>query len=155
MANRVLLNQSALKVSQAGVDVSSATPAQLLFSSDWSAMGIIQSGTISVTTGSWSYSGQTGRYSPTVGLVKSFSSPPLCAFYLVQGSEMVPVGFGSGAILGWLRTGSGLFQENRCLGHIQVGTSNIQARFMFDKQYTPGLPVPTFSVRYFVFDYNT
>lgn len=153
MANRILLNNNALRVSQPGVNVLSATPAQLLFSSDWSAMGIVASGTYSIGTGSWSGSSNTRTHNGTINLPKTFPSPPAVAFYLVTGGVLVPVGFGSGCFFGWVRNGSS--GQNRALAHAQVTNSQIEIRAMFDKQYTPGLVVPSFDIRYFVFDYNT
>ncbi len=153
MANRILLDSSALKVSQPGINVFTASPAQLLFSSDWSAMGIILAGTYTIGTGSWSGSGNTRTHNGTINLPKTFPSPPAVAFYLLASGAMVPVGFGSGCFFGWLRNGSS--GQNRALAHAQVTNSQIQIRAMFDKQYTPGLVVPSFAIRYFVFDYNT
>ena len=153
MANRVLLNSSALKVSQAGVNVLTATDAQLLFSADWAAMGIVQSGTYTVGTGSWSGSADTRSHSGTISLSKTYPSPPLCAFYISTGGVMVPVGFGSGAYFGWRRPQGANF--DRVLGHFQVTTTQIEVEAMFTKQYTPSLAVPSFSINYFVFDYDT
>lgn len=156
MVNRVLLNNSALSVSQAGVNVLSATPAQLLFSSDWNAMGVVQQGTYTIGTGNWTGSNTNFRsHTGTITLNKTFTSPPFCAFFNVVSGAMIPVGFGSGAFFGGVRGSGGSGGEDCTLVHTQVGTSSITVQAIYDKQYTPSLAVPTFSIRYFVFDYNT
>lgn len=48
MANRVLLNSKALKVSQPGVDVLTAPPALLMFNSDHRCIRLIQRGVVTV-----------------------------------------------------------------------------------------------------------
>lgn len=151
MANRVLLNSSALRVSQAGANVLTASPAQLLFSSDWSAMTLAQVGTYTVS--SWSGSGDLRAHNGSITLSKTYPSPPAVAFYLINSGSYSPVGFGSGCFFGWLRNaGSG---DCSALCHFQVGNSSITVAAMYDKQATPSLAVPSWAVRYFVFDFNT
>ena len=45
MANRILLDDTGLKISKPGVNVLTASPVDFLFNSDWSQVGILQSGT--------------------------------------------------------------------------------------------------------------
>lgn len=66
LANRVLIHPDGMKISKPGVDVLSASNAQLLFSSDWTHPSLWLRGTIIASYG----------VTTTVYFGKSFSRPP-------------------------------------------------------------------------------
>lgn len=70
MANRVLLDTSGLKISAPGVDVLSALPSALIYSSDWAGIGLLLKG-MSYTNGT----------TVTVPFGKTFERPPLINLY--------------------------------------------------------------------------
>lgn len=147
MANRVVLSQNGLKVSKPGFNALTAGALGLQFSSDWSAMGVYQTGTHVVN----SWSGNSATDIRTITFNKTFASPPFCAFYL-QGSDFIsPLGFGNGFSFALDNDGS---QNNIANLVAQVSSTGILVRAMFRKDMNPGLSVPTFSMRYFVFDNN-
>lgn len=147
MVRRVLVNSSGLKVSQSGVDVLSATSLQLNFNSDWSALGVVQSGTYNVA---WS-GGNTSRVSQTFPLVKTFPSPPFCAFFLVRSGTLIPIGLGNG--FSYVMEGDGSPTIASCLV-ARVSADNIVFTAMYNKEGNPGRSNPPYSVRFFVFDNN-
>lgn len=156
MANRVLMNASGFKVSKPGVDVLAAGNINLSFSSDWSAMGVIQSGSYNVS----GWSGSTGSHYGSIALVKSFASPPFCAFFLDSGSYMAPLGYGNGFTLMIDRNDGDITNpDSRSCLVAQVGTSSISISAMYFKTplgSPPGgtAPTPTYAIKYFVFDRN-
>ncbi|MGO7308776.1 hypothetical protein ACCS91_33515 [Rhizobium ruizarguesonis] len=68
MANRILLDASGLKISSPGFDVLTTGNANLLFSSDWSALSILMVGSVTVpANGSQTvFFGRTFTRSPIV-----------------------------------------------------------------------------------------
>lgn len=150
MANRVLLNATGLKVSQAGVNVLTAAQSQLLFSSDWSALGLVQSGSYNVN--SWSGSANLRSHSGSIALNKTHSAPPFMLFYWVYSGSNVPIGMGSGALFGIIRGGAVGFDS--VMASFVASTTSIAVRAYYDKQATPSLAVPNMTFRYFIFDYG-
>lgn len=148
MVNRVLLD-TGLKVSQPGVDVLSANPLQLLFNSDWSGLGVVQSGT---WTAPWP-GGSTMDVGGFINFTKTFSSIPFCAFFLVRGGYMSPLGYGNGFFTSVRNSDSGTQSRSALLA--QVSTTGIQFRAMLYRVSNPGLVNVDYTVRYFVFDRNT
>lgn len=149
MTGRVLLNGSGLKVSKPGIDVLTASPGGLQFSSDWSAFGQFTSGSYGV---GWSVlSGEKGRHDGSISFGKTFPTKPAVWFYLQSSGGLVPIGNASGfSLFGSDGTGS----PPRTFGVIaQVGVSGIAVTAYYDKK-TSGWPAPSVAFQYRVFEYN-
>lgn len=145
MVDRVLLNSSGLKVSVPGQSVLTATAGQLLFSSDWSAMGLIQQGSYTVP-----WSGTTSYGS--IALSKTYASPPFCIFMLVApGGYSTVLGYGLGFNM-ILDRGESSPSSRTCLV-VEVGTSSIAVSAMYYRK-TSGITVPVYDLEYYVFDNN-
>lgn len=147
MVRRVLINSSGMKVSKPGIDVIGASLLNLNFNSDWSALGLVQSGTY---TPAWS-GGVTSNVSQSFALVKTFPSPPFCAFFFARPGYLIPVGLGNG--FSYAMYGNGTPQPRSCIA-ARVGNSSIQFSAMYNKNGNTGIPTPPFSVQFFVFDNN-
>lgn len=72
MANRVLLDQNGLKVSMPGRNVLTDSNVDLLFTSDWPTLGVVEQGTQVVSWGG----GNSGSYDQSVYFDRPFSSIP-------------------------------------------------------------------------------
>jgi hypothetical protein len=145
MVNRVLLNTSGLKVSKPGADVLSAGPGDLLFSSDWSALGLFTQGSISA---SWSTNLETGWWVQSVPFGKTFATPPAVFFEIdVGGNVMVPMGDTSGFIVA--------FQGNPADRFMWVATQVTTTGINFIARYfKDGWAQPALTVRYTVLFYD-
>lgn len=79
MPNRVLLNAAGLKVSKPGIDVLTATDAQLVFNSNYSMV-------VPLIRGRFLIEARDGEGTPantrTIGFGRTFSTVPLCLFYV-------------------------------------------------------------------------
>lgn len=148
MVARVVVNQNGMKVSKPGLDVLTAGAANLQFSSDWSAMGVIQSGVHTIN----SWGGNSATDIRTIAFNKTFASPPFCAFFLESPSYLTPLGFGNGFSIAVSRQQI----TNDAIAQLvaQVSTSGILVSAMFNKNNNTGVVVPSFVMRYFVFDNN-
>lgn len=81
MANRVLLNEGGLKISKSGVNVLTATPSQLQFTSDYTQFGSYKNGQFSINYNSVSVLTTAVTYGETL------PKAPGCSLYLVDGSN--------------------------------------------------------------------
>lgn len=151
MVNRVLLNANALRVSKAGVDVLSAGLGSLQFNSDWSALGLLTTGTVS---DSWSAIGSyAGTSVTTVNFGRTFATPPLVFFEIdAGGGAFIPIGDAAGF--------SFHLQENSIPSTpryfyivAQVTTTGIDFKARYDK-VNGSWTTPHFTVRYTVMYYN-
>jgi len=150
MTNRILLNAGGLKISNPGADVLTAAGRFLHFSSDWSQLGQYAQG--SATT-SWAVSGEVGTWTQSIGLGKTFASPPQVFFERdLGGGKFCPLGGASGFT--YSVTDTSLGGTPRYFWVIaEVTTSQIILTARYDKR-TSGWTQPQFTTRYTVFQYN-
>ena len=149
MTNRVLMNSGVLKVSKPGVNVITAGPQDLAFSSDFSMFGFYRQGTLSYN---WS-GGNLGEYSNNVPLGKTFATPPLVFFQLSLGD-------GRYATLG--NTSGFSFEKENYASEFPcymacwavVTTTHIQFRGRYNRPDEEDHLSRSFSVRYSIYEYN-
>lgn len=96
MTRRVLLNSTGLHVSRPGVDVLGAAKVNLLFSSDWSQVGLFERGSVTLSWGGGSSGSSAGSWSQAVNLSETFDGIPMVAFTLRRGGVTTTVGDISG-----------------------------------------------------------
>lgn len=156
MVQRVLLNQSGLKVSKPGVNVLTAGPGQLNFSSDWAGMDVYTRGDVSFN---WQIRGD-GKIGDvpmfTRMLGKTFPTIPFVLFYWDAGGGYVPAGYGHGfALSKKLNDGGGTTgQVNSTWAAVGlVHTDRIDFAGDFIKRVA-SMPTPVVNIHYVVFDHN-
>jgi len=152
MVARVLLNSSGLKVSKPGIDVLSAGFSNLQFSSDWSAMTIVQRG---VHSPAWSVSGLYGTYNSSIAFVKTFSTVPFVLFYqILPSGARTQIGSGPTFIFQFDRNETATpTLDSRFGASAKVFTDRIDLNYVYRKR-TSGVPTPVFNIEYIVFDNN-
>lgn len=149
MTNRVLLNANALRVSKAGVDVLTAGLGNLQFNSDWSALGVLTSGTVS---DSWSTSGNEGWWATTIGFGRTFASAPLVFFeFDVGGGKFIAVGDSSGFQIKLIDGAPPTQKYFWIVAQATTTGINFYARY---NMQTSSWTQPHFTVRYTVMYYN-
>lgn len=150
MVNRILLNSSGLKISNPGVDVITAQPASLLFSSDWSALTVAQQGTYILN--SWSGGANSAEHTGFIPFNRTYPSPPMVLVYLVRGGSHIPISNGRGAYFGGARS-AGSFQYDSYAVSWTAGTTGIGVRAYYYKEHTPSLSRPDMVLKYFILDF--
>lgn len=150
MVNRILLNSSGLRISSPGVDVITAQPANLLFSSDWSALTVAQKGTYYLN--SWAGGANHAEHNGFISFSRTYPSPPMALVYLVRGGAHIPISNGRGAYFGGARYAAGKPHDSYAVSWT-AGTTGISVRAYFYKESTPSLSRPDMVLKYFVLDY--
>lgn len=127
----------------------SAGLGDLQFSSDWSALGVFTTGSIS---DSWTTSGNEGWWSQTVSFGRTFATAPLAFFeFDVGGGKFVAIGNSSGFQMSFF-DGAPPTQKTFWIV-VQATTTGINFYARYNKQQDAWTQ-PHFTVRYTVMYYN-
>lgn len=144
MANRVVLDETGLKVSKPGANVLTAGASGLQFSSDWSALGFYRRGEMDCNWNETDYR--------NFSLGKTFPTPPMVQFHRVLSSSRVELLSAMNSFY-WVVDDSytdinGNFRGGYHMVEGTVTTSQIRIKSWRKGDYEP------FRLRYTIFDYG-